>query len=342
MAEIKPFSTTSIGSVPFVDAEEAVSCLKELDIPACPQLVKLSPWEDMFLGALDGLPALRVDREARTVRAKRADRENDLADFYAGFMAGERDFLALSPEAGRGFDAFIARAARDASFGPAFLKAQVIGPITFGQMVLMEDEANALVDDQELLEATALALGGKAAWMAAKIRALGRTPIIFIDEPGLTSFGSAFSTLTAETVINAMGAASGVARADGPVLIGCHICGNTDWGMVMDTGIDIVNFDSYAVMEQFSLYPKQIRAFLEKGGYIAWGLVPAGDFDPQMKAPVLAARLKEGWLALDKKGLPYDLTASRAILCPACGLGGLSPELARGALRTLSETPSCL
>ncbi len=98
MAEIKPFATTSIGSVPFVDAEEAVSRLEELDIPAYPQLVKLSHWEDMFLGALEGLPALLVDREARTVRAKRADRENDLADFYAKFMAGERDFLALPPE----------------------------------------------------------------------------------------------------------------------------------------------------------------------------------------------------------------------------------------------------
>ncbi|UQZ88123.1 hypothetical protein C4J81_02410 [Deltaproteobacteria bacterium Smac51] len=337
MTEMKPFSSTAIGSVPFVDAEEAVSSMKELDIPAFPQMVKLSPWEDMFLGAVEGLPAMIVDREAQTVRAKRWNRENDLADFYAKFLAGERDFLALPPDASRGFDAFIAHAAQDASYGPDFLKAQVIGPLTFGQMVLMEDEANALVDDQELLEATALGLGGKAAWQAAKIRALGRTPVVFIDEPGLASFGSAFSTLTSETVIKTMGSACEVVRADGPVLIGCHICGNTDWGMMMETGIDIVNFDAFEIMEQFSLYPKQIRAFLEKGGYVAWGIVPAQGFSLDLMAEFLAAKLQEGWIALDKKGVPYDLIASRAIISPACGLGTLKPELARGALNMVSE-----
>ncbi len=337
-----PFAATAIGSVPFVDAKEAVESLAPLAIPAYPQMVKLSPWEDMFLGSLNGLPALLIDPETRTARAKRHNRENDLADFYAKFMAGERDFLALLPESSRGFDAFIARAAQDPSYGPDFLKAQVIGPITLGQMILLEDEANALVDDQELLEATSLALGGKAAWMAARIRALGRTPIIFIDEPGLSSFGSAFSTLSADTVIKSMISASEVVRADGPTLIGCHICGNTDWGMVMDMGIDVVNFDAHAIMEQFSLYPKQLRAFLEKGGLVAWGIVPAQGFDPEIKAAQLAAQLKEGLMGLDKKGVPYQLTAERSMLSTACGLGVLSPELARGALKTLAEVSDIL
>jgi methionine synthase II (cobalamin-independent) len=139
-----------------------------------------------------------------------------------------------------------------------------------------------------------------------------------------------------------MASASETVRAGGPVLIGCHICGNTDWGMVMDTGIDIVNFDAHAVMEQFSLYPKQLRAFLEKGGLVAWGIVPAQGFDPNIKAARLAARLKEGFTALDKKGVPYELTAERAMLSTACGLGGLTPDLARGALKTLAEVSALL
>lgn len=331
MPDIKPLSTTAIGSVPYSEAEKAVRAMAGLDIPAYPQMVKVSPWEDMFLGALAGLPALIVDREAQTVRAKRADRENDLADFYAAFMSGERDFLALAPEARLGFDAFMSLAAQDRGYGRDFLKAQVIGPLTFGQMVMMEDERNALVDDPELLEAMALGLGGKAAWEARLIRELGRTPVIFIDEPGLASFGSAFSTLTADTVIKTMGSACEVVRADGPALIGCHICGNTDWSMMMETGIDIVNFDAYEIMEQFSLYPKQLRAFLEKGGYVAWGIVPSLGFSADLTPDFLADKLDDGWRALDKKGVSRELLASRSLITTACGLSMLPPDLAWAA-----------
>lgn len=328
MTDVKPFATTAIGSAPYTDPVAAVDSMKNLDIPAYPQMVKISPWEDMFLGALEGLPALLVDRAAQKVRAKRQDRENDLADFYAKFLAGERDFLALPPDSRRGFDAFLARAAKDPGYGPDFLKVQVIGPLTFGQMVVMEDEKNTLVDDPELLEATALALGGKAAWEARQIRNLGRTPVVFIDEPGLASFGSAFSTLTADTVISAMASACQVVRDDGPALIGCHICGNTDWSLMMETGLDIVNFDAFEIMEQFSLYPKQLRAFLEKGGLVAWGIVPAHNYSMDLTADFLAGHLEQGWLALDKKGVPRELLAGRSIVTAACGLSMLPPELA--------------
>lgn len=311
-----------------------MSCL---DIPAYPQMVKLDRAEDMFWGALNGLPALLINEEAQTVRAKKSGRENELADFYARFLAGERDFLGLQPEARRGFDAFLKRASEDESYGPDFLKVQVVGPITLGQMILMEDEASSLVDDPELLEAVALALGGKASWQASKIRALGRTPIVFIDEPGLTSFGSAFSTLSSARVIETMSSACQVVRNDGPALLGCHVCGNTDWGMMMETGIDIVNFDAFAIMEQFLLYPAKIRAFLEKGGYIAWGIVPAQGYSRDLTADFLAGQLEQGLRYLDGKGLPFELTASRSLISTACGLGVLSPELALAATGMMAE-----
>lgn len=332
-----PFSTTAIGSVPYLDPWEAVTAMTDLDIPAYPQMVKISPWEDMFLGALAGLPALVVDKEKQTARAKRHSRENDLADFYTKIMNGERDFLALTTESRRGLDEFLKKAAIDQNYGPDFLKIQVIGPLTFGQMVLMEDEKSTLVDDPELLEATALALGGKAAWAANKVRALGRTPIVFIDEPGLSCFGSAFSNLTRDTVIQTMSLGADTVRAEGPSLIGCHICGNTDWALIMETGIDIVNFDAYEIMELFSLYPKQLKAFLEKGGLVAWGIVPSLGFTKEIKADDLVRHLEEGFEMLSQKGVPKDLLASRSLITTACGLGGLAPELAQAATSMITK-----
>jgi hypothetical protein len=300
-------------------------------------MVAVSFWEDMFWSALDGLPALAVDPDQRRVRARAQGREEELADFYARFLAGERDFLALGPRSRLGWDAFLDRAGSDPAFGPEFLKIQILGPVTFGQMVLLDDGQKTLGDDPELLEATALALGGKAAWAAARVRELGRTPVVFLDEPGLTAFGSAFSTLSAENSLATMYAAGAVVRQDGPALLGAHVCGNTDWSLLLSSDLDIVNFDAYTVLEQFCLYPGPIRAFLERGGRIAWGLIPAVGFRPDMKADFLADRLLDSWRSLAARGVPWELLARRSLLTTACGLGTLPEEEAALALALVSE-----
>ncbi|MDR3038298.1 MAG: hypothetical protein LBV21_03255, partial [Candidatus Adiutrix sp.] len=246
----EPFATTAIGSFPYREVGPALSDLAALTIPAAPQMVRISFREDMFWSALAGLPALEIDLIRRRVRAKRQGREEELTDFYTRFLAGERDFLALPPEAALGFNAFLDRARSDPAFGPDFLKIQVLGPVTFGQMVLMADGRSTLADDPELLGAAALALGGKASWAARLVRDLGRRPVVFIDEPGLTGFGSAFFSLSAETVVQTLNAAGAVVRRDGSALLGCHVCGNTDWAMMLEIDLDIVNFDAFEVLEQ--------------------------------------------------------------------------------------------
>jgi methionine synthase II (cobalamin-independent) len=339
---LPPFATTAIGSFPYREIGPALRDLTPLTVPASPQMVSLSFWEDMFWSALDGLPALVVDPDQRQVRARSRDREGELSDFYARFLSGERDFLALAPRSRLGWDAFMDRARSDPAFGPDFLKVQILGPVTFGQMVMMDDGRKTLGDDPELLEATALALGGKAAWAAAQVRALGRTPVVFLDEPGLTAFGSAFSTLSAGKILNTMNAAGAVVRQDGPALLGAHVCGNTDWSLLLNSDLDIVNFDAFTILEQFCLYPGPIRAFLEKGGRIAWGLVPAAGFRLEMTAEFLAGRLLEAWRTLADQGVPWELLARRSLVTTACGLGILPEEAAAAAMVRVSEAAEFL
>jgi hypothetical protein len=199
-----------------------------------------------------------------------------------------------------------------------------------------------LADDPGLLELCALAMGGKAAWSAGKIRETGRTPIVFLDEPGLTGYGSAFSTLTPETVVTTLTSAVEAARASGPVLVGCHVCGNTDWGLLTKVGLDIINFDAFEFLETVCLYPKELKGFLEGGGLLAWGVVPTRDFDGQVSAEALAAIVRQGWANLAAKGLDLELLKSGTLLTSACGLGRLSLEQARGITRILPEVASRL
>ncbi|MDR1656296.1 MAG: hypothetical protein LBT47_01910 [Deltaproteobacteria bacterium] len=337
----KPLSTLAIGSVPFDSAQQALDLMSgTLDIPAHPQLVSLSPWEDMLLSASSGFPALAVDSE-NNLSVTTANREEAMANFYEQFFSKDLSFLALDPKSSAGFEAFLARAGSDPQFGSRFLKSQVIGPITFGQMVRVEG-ANNLVDDPALLEIASLAMGGRAAWAASRIRALGRQPVVFLDEPGLTGYGSAFSTLTPETVISTLERAVNAARQNGPVLVGCHVCGNTDWSLLTKVGLDIINFDAYEYLSTICLYPGPIGTFLEEGGFLAWGVVPTREFDSSISARQLADLIRSGWSTLAAKGVNLKLLKERTLLTSACGLGRLTEEQAQGILQILPKVASIL
>ncbi|MDR1041879.1 MAG: hypothetical protein LBR80_17290 [Deltaproteobacteria bacterium] len=332
MTQIPPFSTLAIGSFPFRNAEAALDLMEgRVDIPASPQMVRVSPWEDMMLGAADGIYFVEADGESRTMSVPAAGREESLARFYEAYYSGDYSFLARSSRASGGWGAFLARAAASPAFGRGFLKTQVVGPLTFGQSVKVEGSFG-LVDDPGLLEAASCALGAKAAWEAAAIRAAGRAAVAFFDEPGLSGYGSAFSTLSAETVLGALNAAAAAARSRGQTLVGLHVCGNTDWGLMTRADIDILNCDSYGYLESVSLYPGEIGAFLGRGGYMAWGLVPAQGFEPSMKPGFLAGRLKEGLEGLVRRGVDRDLLKSRSLLTTSCGLGSLSEDHAARAV----------
>ena len=336
-----PLATLAIGSVPFSSAAEALDLMAEtLDVPAHPQMVQVTPWEDMLLSASSGFPSMEAD-SALNLSVALEGREEGMASFYESYYSGDLDFLALPEKSKAGFEAFIERGASDPSFGREFLKTQVVGPLTFGQSVKVEG-AHALSDDPGLLELCALAMGGKAALAGKRIRDLSRTPVVFLDEPGLTGYGSAFSTLSQETVVGTLSAAGEAAKAQGPLLAGCHVCGNTDWGLLTKVGLDIINFDAFEYLDTVCLYPKEIKGFLEGGGALAWGVVPTRDFDDKVAAGDLADIVRRGWDSLAGKGVDKDLLKERTLLTSACGLGRLSLDQARGILRMLPRVAELL
>ena len=122
---------------------------------------------------------------------------------------------------------------------------------------------------------------------------------------------------------------------------GIHVCANTDWPLVLEAGFDIVNFDAYGYRENFLLWAEQIRAFLERGGIVAWGIVPtdAEALKGATTEELLGALLK-GVEELRAAGLAEGLL-SRFLITPSCGTGSLGESEAEkvyGLLQQVSET----
>src|SRR5208282_3526554 len=111
---LTPMAATGIGSVPFTDAEEAVSLILEAmpRMPYWPQMVRLGFREEMTAQAARGLAALKIDEAARNVQVDPdLPRDQALAEFYEAVLAGELTPFALEEEEARGFFALLRAAA---------------------------------------------------------------------------------------------------------------------------------------------------------------------------------------------------------------------------------------
>lgn len=117
-----------------------------------------------------------------------------------------------------------------------------------------------------------------------------------------------------------------------------HCCGNTDWSVLMATDIDILNFDAYNYGEALALYTDELKAFLDRGGVLAWGIVPSDEAVLAGEtAPELLKRLDDLISLLAGKGISYDILLKQCLITPSCGLATLSPAAAVRALSLTAE-----
>ena len=338
MKDLPALAATGIGSVPFTDNNEAIGLILEnlSEIPYWPQMARKGFQEDMVSQGAGGLPLIIRDLEQRLVRVTDAvDRDAAMVQFYEAALQGDLDTFALAPEEASGFYALMAALKNVPAEAPAFVKGQVVGPVTFATIVKGLD-GKAILFDRELIQAVIQGLALKAAWQAAKIREGGRQAIIFFDEPSLTGFGSAFMQISREEVVSLLTETITSAREPGPAWFGVHCCGNTDWSVLLETPIDILSFDSYEFFDNLKLYDKALKKFLDRGGYLAWGLVPTSPTTPDETEAVLWAKFSEQVEELTKLGMDKAFLLSRSLLTPACGMGYLAPEKARDSLAGLA------
>ena len=327
------FTATGIGALPHDDPGQAVDdVLQRLtEMPYWPQLPGLSPLEDMnlqYARALAPLVAPNPERREATAFGG-LDREEALAGVYGGHRAGPPESFGLQDAEAAGFAPFMqaVQAAQADAF--PWVKGHVTGPLTLAASVMGPD-GKALLYDDEAAQALAQGLGAAAAAQAHQLAPLGRRIMIFLDEPFLSGYGSAFTPVNRETVVGLLSAAMAEVRqrCPEPPVIGVHCCGNTDWSLLVESGADVLNLDSAGYGEHLLLYPQPVKELLERGGAVAWGAAPTSEYKGDETAEGLWADLKSLLVQLEAKGVDREMLASQALVTPACGMGSLSKEQA--------------
>jgi methionine synthase II (cobalamin-independent) len=320
---------TAIGSMPHVNPDEACSMvMKHLpDIPAWPQLPRRSPKENMVIQFSEGFPGIVINGDKIHIEPS-ANFESELEQIYIDCEQDNVHKYGISTEYAAGLPAFLSKAT-----GSAIVKGQVTGPITWGLRVTRQDGLGILYDET-LAETMAKFLRLKASWQENILREIAPNTIIFVDEPYLVSLGSVFTPIPEEKVPALLEEVIKGVKG----IKGLHCCGNTDWSVLLDTPIDILSFDAYNYASSLSTHSDKVKSFLERGGSIAWGIVP-NDEEALAKESLsgLRDRLEEAMAPFTRDGVKFKQIIAQGLITPSCGLEGLSPEAAIQALELTAK-----
>ncbi len=316
---------TGIGSVPFVDPDEACETILAYCplFPYVPQLIKRNFRENMFVQFSENLPCLGVNPERQHVYFDETrDREKELGELYENLEHDRYEHFRIGPQYSSALSVMLDKCGTSSA---PFIKTQVTGPVTY-LCSLSGSDGRPLIYDEEFSEAIMLGLAMKGLWQTREIRKTGRTPVLFFDEPTISDLGSAHTPVSGERARSIIaGLLDVVKKRDPDLLTGIHCCGNTDWGMLLESGVDIVSLDSYRYGDKLTLYPGEVKRFMERGGFIAFGIVPTSEFGRWTVEQMLYDEFVSLVKRFEEGGIPGGDLLDHAIFTPACGMGPLKP-----------------
>ncbi|MBI5302987.1 MAG: methionine synthase [Chloroflexi bacterium] len=343
MTEFVPRAlATGVGSLPHPDPRTAIDLVLKTfpTIPFWPQLPRRDFRENMYAQYSDHLPSVQLDLPHEWMGAVIGDDKlAQVEEFYVRYLTDDLELFAMSADYAAGLYAL--RDSASALRDTVMLKGQVTGPISFGLKVV-DQTLKPMLYDEALRDVLVKHLARKAQWQEKFLQSVLQPcegsrfapsqscdTIIFIDEPSLALVGASLVALNREEVVRDLEEVFSALQG----LKGTHCCGNTDWGMLLDTSVNVISFDAYTYAENLALFADEVKHFLHRDGILAWGIVPTiAEHIARETAESLVARLDAAIALLVKKGIDRDTLYARALITPACGLGTISESAAERAL----------
>lgn len=338
-----------IGSLPHLDHDAAVKLIFDHtpQIPIWPQLPHYRN-EGMMLQFLPGLPGITQKEDRVFIDSSGADFETEFLAFfedYLGVVEGAVDLedsrFVMTPDDAPGFELFLEEA-RQRQAGLITLKGQITGPITFCTG-LADQQGRALFYDEQLRDAAVKLLAMRARYQTRMMARIKERPLLFFDEPGLAGFGSsAFITITPGDINTCLSEVYEGVREEGG-LTGVHVCANTEWPVIFDTGVDVVSFDAYSFFDKLTLFSDHLISFFNRGGILASGIVPT---TAELIERETTENLVDRWIGqleeLEELGVPKEQVVKQTLITPSCGTGTVTEQQASRVLEMTRDVSAVI
>jgi hypothetical protein len=289
--------TTSVGSLPHTDLDEAIAFAlrHNPDLPAAPSLPCRSPREGMLSQGAWGVQGVSVSATGELHIDGPLDPEAPLGD---PSLEGA-PFVSL-----RSFLRAVGRRTTP-------IKLQLTGPVTLGLALSM---AGAPQEVAFRVAGAAVAQRVQSLIARAAEDAPAAPLVLFFDEPALVGTAQSGFPLSTEAVVDLLSGALAVAE---PLAVtGVHCCGVADWRAVLMAGPQVL---SLPVGAGVTACAGALAAFVDRGGWVAWGAVPTA-------APVGASEglywkaLSAQWCELVQNGCDPVRIRRQSLVTPECGL----------------------
>jgi hypothetical protein len=334
MAKIIPSPhslATGVGALPHKDPVSA--CNDILDIfpqfPYVPSLPERGQLESIVFNDSEQLPG-RIIKDDRLLFDSTTDQTEAIEKVYMDYVEGNYASYGLHKEYASGFIEMMTHTFSRAKV----LKCQVTGPVTFGMQVV-DANKRPIYYDAQLADVLSKMIALKARWCEKEMRK--RTGItetlVILNEPYLASLGSSVVPVDKETV--RAGWEDIVSLVEGG--LGIHCCSNTDWEFVLELNPSAVSIDAYATAKEFLLYADSIVTYMEEGGVVAWGIVPA---EYKIFTTENPDSLYQRYLAIRTQlctRMPEHLFDAQSLITPSCGIRFADRKGALAIMQTAAE-----
>jgi hypothetical protein len=322
---------TGVGALPHTDPKLACDDVLSLfpGFPYIPTLPDRSQLESIVFNDSEQLPG-RLIREDRLLFDSTKDQTSAMEKVYMDFVEANFADYGLHREYASAFIEMMSRKIPPSSV----LKCQVTGPVTFGMQVV-DANKRPIYYDTQLADVLSKMIALKARWSeeAMKTHTGVTETLVVLNEPYLASLGSSVVPVDKETVRAGWEDIASLVKGG----LGIHCCSNTDWEFVMGLNPAVISLDAYATAKEFLLYADSVVEYMERGGVVSWGIVPA---EYKIFATESADSLYEKYLSIRTQltsRMPEKLFDAQSLITPSCGIRFANREGSLGIMGAAAE-----
>lgn len=212
------------------------------------------------------------------------------------------------------------------------LVISLFGPISLG-LTLVDQDERPVLDNLMLREALAQHLRLRAGWLEQTVGDISATTLLAFDEPFWNALSSPFMQYTEAEALLLVEECFGSVQS-GRALIPYGV---SDWQRLIQSSLSLLVCQP-AERAALLACGRQLNDYFERGGVVAWALVPG---NPADRSATSVDALKAEWEALVRYALDADVLTSRllggSLLTISSGLASASPADADAALELLAH-----